>query len=139
VQQFFLVGRIIVGAYYLFNAFEHFTRLSAISGYAASRHVPAPQVAVIISGILLAIAGLSLLLGIYPKLGIAALVLFYIPVSVMMHPFWADADPALRLADLVNFTKNFALLGSSLMFLVIPEPWPYSLHVPSPRAARAHV
>jgi len=25
--------------------------------------------------------------------------------------------------QLVNFTKNFALLGSSLMFLAIPRPW----------------
>jgi hypothetical protein len=29
--------------------------------------------------------------------------------------------------DLINFTKNLGLLGSSLMFLAIPRPWAYSL------------
>ena len=40
--------------------------------------------------------------------------------------------------DLINFTKNCALLASSLMFLAIPEPWPYSVHLPVPRQVRAH-
>jgi putative oxidoreductase len=44
-----------------------------------------------------------------------------------MHAFWSDTSAATRMADMVNFTKNIALLGSSLMFLAIPEPWPYSL------------
>jgi hypothetical protein len=33
----------------------------------------------------------------------------------------------MRQIDLVNFTKNIALLGSSIMFLAIPRPWPYSV------------
>jgi uncharacterized membrane protein YphA (DoxX/SURF4 family) len=134
-----MVGRIIVGAYYLFSAFNHFTRLGSMAAYAATKHVPAPEVAVVAAGLLLALAGLSLLLGIYPKIGVAALVLFFVPVTVMMHGFWTDRDPAARMADMINFTKNFALLGSSLMFLAIPEPWPYSVHVTAPRPARAHV
>jgi putative oxidoreductase len=138
MQQLFLVGRVIVGAYYLFSAFNHFTRLGSMVAFAGARHVPAPQVAVVISGILLAIAGVSLLLGLYPRVGVAAAVLFLLPVTLMMHPFWADADPAMRMGDMINFTKNFALLGSTLMFLAIPEPWAYSVHVPVARATRAH-
>jgi hypothetical protein len=30
------------------------------------------------------------------------------------------------MAQQVNFLKNLALLGSTLMFLAIPRPWPYS-------------
>jgi putative oxidoreductase len=139
VQQLFLVGRIIVGAYYLFSAFNHFTRVSSMAAFAASKHVPAPEAAVVIAGILLAVAGLSLLLGLYPRLGVAALVLFFVPVTLMMHNFWADADPGARMMDMINFTKNVALLGSSLMFLAIPEPWAYSLQTTVPRTVRAHV
>jgi uncharacterized membrane protein YphA (DoxX/SURF4 family) len=76
--------------------------------------------------LLLAVAGVTILLGMMPRLGVAALVLFFLPVTFVMHQFWADSNPAGRMADLVNFTKNLALLGSSLMFLAIPEPWPYS-------------
>jgi putative oxidoreductase len=126
-----------VGAYYLFSAFNHFTRLSQMAGYAAAKHVPVPEAAVFVSGVLLAIAGLSLLLGIYPRIGAAAAVLFLLPVTVMMHAFWKDANAAARMADMINFTKNFALIGSSLMFFAIPEPWPYSVRVPAMRHARA--
>jgi len=28
---------------------------------------------------------------------------------------------------MINFTKNIALLGASLMFLAIPRPWAYGI------------
>ena len=122
----FLIGRLILGAYYLFSAFHHFSDTSTMARYAASHGVPAPTAAILVSGLLLAIAGVTILLGVMPRLGIAALVLFLLPVTFVMHPFWGDTNGAARMADMVNFTKNMALLGSSLMFLAIPEPWPYS-------------
>jgi uncharacterized membrane protein YphA (DoxX/SURF4 family) len=69
----------------------------------------------------------TLLLGIYPQIGVASLVLFFVPVTLVMHAFWGDTDPAMRQANLINFSKNVALLGSSLMFLAVPRPWPYSV------------
>jgi uncharacterized membrane protein YphA (DoxX/SURF4 family) len=125
--EIFLAGRILVGGYYLLSAFHHFADVSALSRYAASAGVPAPQAAVIVAGILLAVAGLCLILGVYPDIGVAALVLFFVPVTFMMHAFWTDRDPAMRQMDLVNFSKNVGLLGSSLMFVAVPRPWPYSL------------
>ncbi len=95
--------------------------------YAGALGVPLPQFAVAVAGLLLAVAGLSLILGLYPDVGIAALVLFFVPVTVMMHAFWADHDPTMRQIDLVNFGKNVALLGSGLMFAAVPRPWAYSL------------
>jgi putative oxidoreductase len=127
MSQIFLIGRLIVGSYYLFGAYHHFADVRTLARHAGHAGVPVPEVAVIISGILLAIAGLSLLLGVYPRVGVAALVLFLLPVTIMMHGFWNDRDPMMRQMDMVNFTKNLALLGSALMFLAIPHPWPYSL------------
>ncbi len=122
----FVLGRIILGAYYLFSAFHHFSDTATLARHAAAHGVPAPTVAIIGSGVLLAIAGVTLLLGVLPRLGVGALVLFLVPVTFFMHAFWSDTDAATRMSDMVNFTKNMALLGSSLMFLAIPEPWPYS-------------
>ena len=135
MAQAFLIGRILVGCFYLFNAFNLFAGATGAAGRAAAAHaVPMPTLAVLLAGLLLGVAGLSLLLGLYPEIGVAALVLFFVPVTFVMHAFWADADPMLRQIDQVNFAKNLALLGSSLMFLAVPRPWPYSverrLHLP---------
>jgi uncharacterized membrane protein YphA (DoxX/SURF4 family) len=122
----FLVGRILVGGYYIYNAFHHFLELAGLAEYAKGKRVPAPKLAVGTSGVLLLIAGITLLLGIYPEIGVICLVLFFVPVSVMMHNFWAEQGGQ-RLSDMINFTKNMALLASALMFLLISKPWPLSL------------
>lgn len=127
MNALFLVGRIMAGGFYLFNAVNHFTKLGMMSGYAASKGIPAANVAVAGSGLLLLIAGLSLLTGYRPTLGIVALVLFFVPVTLTMHSFWTVHDPAARMGEMVNFAKNLALLGSSLMFLGIRQPWPFAL------------
>lgn len=123
----FLIGRIIVGMYYLMNAYNHFSKLEMMSGYAASKGVPAPKLLTALTGVLLLIGGLSILLGIRPELGVLALAVFFVPVSFQMHNFWAVQDPSTRMMEMVNFMKNMALLGSALMLLAIPLPWPFSL------------
>ena len=123
----FLIGRVLVGGYYLQSAFHHFTQVGHRARAAAAHGVPAPEVAVIGAGLLLLVAGLSFLLGLFPRIGVAAVVLFLVPVTLIMHAFWADHSLTQQQNDIINFTKNIALLGSSLMFLAVPRPWPYSI------------
>ncbi len=124
----FLIGRIVVGLYYLYNAANHlFLGTAGLTGYAASKGVPSPKLAVYVAGVLLLIGGLSFLLGFQPIVGTVALVLFFLPVSFKMHNFWAVQDPMAKMGEMVNFTKNMALMGSALMFLAIPQLWPISL------------
>jgi len=123
-----LAGRIIVGVFYLFYAAQQFIWLDFWTGYAASKGVPLPQLAVIGGGLMLVLAGLSLISGIQPRLGVAAAVLFLVPVSLFMHNFWA-VQGLEQTIELAGFTKNMALLGSALMFLAIPEPWAYRLNM----------
>lgn len=68
-----------------------------------------------------------MLLGLYPVLGILLLVIFYLPATWIFHNYWTVQDPQARQADQIQFLKNVALLGSTLMFLAIPQPWPFSL------------
>ena len=123
----FLIGRIIVGVYYLHAGIRHFTHLNMMAGYAGSKGVPLPKLAVAGSGTLLVIGGLSMLLGFQPLIGVIAIVLFLLPTSFMMHNFWAVQDPMQKMGEMINFTKNMALAGSALMFLAIPQPWPFSV------------
>jgi uncharacterized membrane protein YphA (DoxX/SURF4 family) len=130
-----LLGRIVLGAFYLFNAANHFANARIMATYAAARGVPVPTLAVVTGGVLLAIAGVAIILGVFPKLAVGALVLFFVPVTFIMHAFWADQTAVARMNDFVNFAKNVALLASACVFLAIPEPWPYSLRTPRARVS----
>ena len=126
----FVIGRAILGGYFLYNGINHFKNRQMLAGYAASKGVPYPDIAVPASGALLLVGGASIALGVQPKLGVAAIIGFLASVSPSMHPFWREKDPNQRMADMVNFTKNTALAGAALALLGVEEPWPASVPVP---------
>jgi putative oxidoreductase len=123
----FIIGRVLLGGFFAYSGFNHFKGLTMMSGYAQMKGIPLPKPFVAMSGALLLIGGLSILLGIYPTVGVIALALFLIPVTYLMHAFWKVQDPMARMGERVNFTKNVALLGAALTLLAIPQPWTVSL------------
>lgn len=123
----FLFGRIIVGGYFLMNAWKHFTQLDAYSGYAASKGVPSPKAGVFVSGVLILLGGLGVLFGVSPTASITLLILFLAPVSFYMHAFWKVNDPNARMQEQIAFMKNLALIGALLMLYAVPLPWAYTV------------
>ena len=121
-----LLGRVIFGGFFLYNGVSHFVNLETMAGYAASKGVPAPSLGVGVSGLLLLLGGLSILLGIWTRLGAWLLVLFLVPTSFAIHNFWAVPDPQAASIERIQFMKNMALSGASLMISVVPR-WPLSL------------
>ena len=122
----FLAGRVLFAFFHLSSGVNHFKSLNSYAQYAGSKGVPAPKLAIIGSGVLLLAGGASILLGYQPLIGIAMLALFYLGVTPVMHNFWA-AGPQEKQAQMINFMKNVALLGATLMFVAIPRPWPFSV------------
>jgi putative oxidoreductase len=125
----FLTGRIIFGGYWLMAAVNHFKNLARMSEYATGKGTPFPKLAVTGTGALLLVGGLSMLLGVDVPIGIVLLIVFLVGVSVQMHSFWKVDDAQLKQVDIINFTKNMALIGALLMFLLLPRPWPMSLDI----------
>jgi uncharacterized membrane protein YphA (DoxX/SURF4 family) len=125
----FLIGRLIFGGYWLMAAINHFKNLNHMSEYAKAKGTPFPKLAVAGSGVLLLAGGLSMLVGVYPLLGIVLLIVFLLGVSLQMHTFWKVDDAQMKQNDMINFTKNMALVGALLMFLLLPRPWPMSLGI----------
>jgi len=122
-----LVGRVLFGGFFVMNGLNHFMKIGMMKGYAQSKKVPMPGAAVAVSGLLLLIGGIGMLFGVWVPWAVLAIVLFFVPVSFMMHNFWAIPDPQQKMMEQVNFMKNMALFGAALMMLAIGEPWPYSL------------
>jgi putative oxidoreductase len=79
--------------------------------------------------VILLLGGLSMLLGVYPVVGIILLVVFLLGVSFQMHSYWKVDDAQMKQIDMINFTKNRALVGALLMFLLPPHPWPMSVGI----------
>lgn len=111
------LGRLLFGGYFIFNGYNHFKQLEMMSGYAKMKGAPLPKLSVALSGLLLLIGGVSILFNILLVIGLAALVLFFIPVTLIMHAFWKIQDPQVKMGEMINFTKNFALLGAILILL----------------------
>ena len=122
----FMIGRLIAGGYYVMSGVKHFTSWDMLTDYAKSKEVPLAKWAVLFSGLLLLLGGVSIVTGVWPQIGVLCVAVFFIGVTFKMHDFW-NAPKEQQMAEKINFMKNLALLGSALMWLAIATPWPFSL------------
>jgi uncharacterized membrane protein YphA (DoxX/SURF4 family) len=122
----FLVGRLIVGGMYLMAGVENLLQLEAKAGYTASKGVSNATFWVAASSLLLLFGGLSIVAGFRPHLGVGALVLFLVPVTLIMHNYWTMTGIQATV-EFHAFMGNVGLLGSALLFAAIPQPWAISV------------
>lgn len=108
-----LLGRVFYVAIFIMAAPGHFS--AGTIGYAANRGVPLASIAVPLSGMIALVGGLSILLGYRARWGAWLVVLFLVPVTVMMHNFWAETDPNVARIQQIMFMKNLSMLGAALM------------------------
>ena len=123
----FILGRILLGGYFVMSGYNHFKNLQMLTGYAQSKGVPMPREATLVTGLMMILGGLGILLGVYIQISVFLLSLFLLGTLVKMHKYWEVTDPMARMGERVNFYKNLGLLGAILMLLAIPSPWMFSL------------
>ncbi len=115
MEIIFIVGRILLGGYFLYSGYNHFANLDHLAGYAKSKNVPMAKEAVGFTGLMMLFGGATVLTGIGMTVGLIVLVVFLGVTSVMMHPFWKVTDPNARMTEQINFTKNLALAAYSVV------------------------
>jgi putative oxidoreductase len=113
----YILGRVIFGAYFIYSGFNHFKNEKAMTGYAKSKGIPSPRLAVLGSGAMLLIGGLVFLLNMNIDQSVVLLLVFLVPTTFLMHAFWKISDPMHKMTEQVSFTKNLALIGALLMML----------------------
>ena len=109
------------------NGYNHLKNLEMLTGYAASKGVTKPKVAVALTGVMLLLGGAGLVLGVWIEWAVLLLGVFLLGVTFKMHNYWTVTDPNQRMLERVNFYKNLALLGAVILLLAIPTPWPANL------------
>ena len=122
-----VAGRAIFGGYFLYSGIRHFKDREMYIGYAKSKGVKWPTLAVLGSGAMLIAGGLSLLTGVKPKIGASLVTGFLAGVTPQMHDFWNVTDQMQRMNEMVNFTKNLALVGGAAFAAATCEEWPWSI------------
>ena len=113
MKSLVLLGRILYSSIFVMASLGHFT--PGTIGYAAAQGVPLAAIAVPLSGVLALLGGLSVALGYKARWGAWLLVLFLVPVTVMLHNFWAVTDPAMAQMQQIMFMKNLSMLGGAVL------------------------
>jgi len=121
------IGRLLFAAIFIFSGLNHFMQYSSMVAYA--RTVPLPvsaEVAIIGSGVVLVVGGLSVLLGLYARVGAVLLAGFLLSAAFFFHRFWGVADPMQAQMQMTHFMKNVSMAGGALLITYF-GPGPFSL------------
>ncbi len=122
-----LMAQIVLGFYFLYNGYNHFRNRAMLAGYAQMRKVPAPQVLVPVTGLMLVGAGLSLLLGYRVVIGAWMAIVFLVVAAFLVHHYWTDEGME-RVGQQVHFLKNLAMAAALLLASLVPaDAWTIAL------------
>jgi len=114
METLLFVSRIFFSLLFVVSAINHFTNIKGMTAYTASRGVPAAKLAVLLSGVILAVGSILLITGYWADLGALLLFAFLIPTALLMHPFWREEDPMSKMNEQIAFMKDLALAGGAL-------------------------
>ena len=114
-----LIGRILFALVFIASGLGHLAKVDAMTGYAKFKKVPAPKLSVLVSGALLALGGLSIILGVYADLGALVIAILLILMALKMHDFWTQTDAQAKQTETISFLKNISMAGGALIMFAI--------------------
>ena len=77
--------------------------------------LPASEELVKLNGAAMLGGGITLCLGIFPRLSALGLIGTLIPTTLAGHPFWLETDNQSRQQQAIQFCKNLGLIGGLLL------------------------
>ena len=114
-----LIGRILFALVFVSSGLSHLAKVEAMTGYAKFKKVPAAKLSVLVSGALLALGGLSIVLGVYTDLGALVIAILLIVMALKMHDFWTQTDAQAKQTETISFFKNISMAGGALIIFAI--------------------
>ena len=114
-----IIGRTLFALIFINSGINHLTKLEALTGYATYKKVPAPKLAVVVSGVMILVGGLYVAFGVYADLGALLIAIFLIPTALIIHSFWKESDPAAKQSTKTAFLKDISMAGAALIIFVL--------------------
>jgi putative oxidoreductase len=113
-----LIGRIFLSAIFIYEAVDSILYFGKTKEIMTEYGLTWNQDLMLCVAIfLLSMGGLMVLVGYRTTLGAIMLLLYWVPVTLIVHDFWnSDTSLAMRY-DSIFFMKNFAITGGLLMLI----------------------
>jgi len=113
-----LIGRVLISFIFLFDAYDSIAFFKDTKAQVISYGITWQTDLLLYGSIFLLIFGGTLvLIGYRSSFGAILLLLYWIPVTFILHSWWDDPE-ALRRATSIQFMKNIAIAGGLLIILV---------------------
>ena len=113
-----LIGRVLLSVIFIFDAYDSIFYYQDTKEKMASYGLTWQQDLLLIGAItLLILGGTLLLIGYRSSLGSFLLLMYWVPVTFIVHSFWNDPESIRRIQSIL-FMKNIAIIGGLLMVLV---------------------
>ena len=113
-----LIGRILFSLIFIGAGIGHLADPEGSARYAESRDAPSSRMVIRLSGVLIAAAGLGVLLGVWMDLAALGLAVYCLLTALMVHHFWTDEASDLPL-EMAMFMKNVSMAGAGLMIFAL--------------------
>lgn len=104
-----LAGRILFSIIFIMSGIHHITSPGGMAQRASAMGVPAAELMIIITGLMILAGGILILLGFWTRFGALLIIIFLVIVTPWMHRPLSDK------IQFIMFMKNLSMLGGALI------------------------
>ena len=113
-----LIGRILLATIFLYEAIDSIWYFKKTKAIMTSYGINFQQDLLLMASIfLLLLGGTLLLIGYRSRFGAVLILIYWIPLTFIVHSFWND-PPEVRRMESILFMKNMAIAGGLLSVFV---------------------
>lgn len=104
-----LIARVLLGLIFVMSGFNKISGFEGTQQYMASHGMPLTAVLLVGAIGIEILGGLSIILGLWARVGAVALFLFLIPATLIFHTEFSDQT------QMIMFLKNLSIMGGLLL------------------------
>ena len=108
-----LIARILVGYVFVIGGWGKMVGLWGFAGYLEGKGLPFSTGLAVVAAVFEFLFGLFLILGLWTRYAVLALIVFVIIATGIAHRFW-EFEEAARRTEAIAFNKNMAIIGGLL-------------------------
>jgi uncharacterized membrane protein YphA (DoxX/SURF4 family) len=112
-----IIGKVLFSLLFVGSGVNHFKNTSAMAGYAMAKGLKFAELNVYLSGVLLIIAPVALIFGVFEVAALISLTVFLLLTAFIFHPYWKETDPMLKISEQIAFNKEISIVGAILIII----------------------